>query len=97
MSELGRNIISKFIKENENKETRLKQKEDEIENYRHSKPTIQYNTWKNSYNIISEFSKFPGDKVHSFRHEKKDNNYIQGPLKIPKKIGDFFEKTIKLI
>jgi hypothetical protein len=97
MSELGRNIISKFIKENEKKQTILKQKEDEIENYRHSKPSVQYNPWKSSNHVITEFSKFPGDKIHSFKEEKKDDNYLQGPFKIPKKTGDFFEKSIKLI
>jgi hypothetical protein len=97
LSDLGRNIISKFIEENTKKEETLKKKEHDLEVYKHSKKTIEYNPWKNSCHIIEEFSRPPGDKVVSYRKEHKRKFLIQEPFKRPKKDGEYFEKKVKLI
>ena len=44
----------------------MKEKEEYIYNYCHSKPFIYYNPWKFSNHIINEFNRSPADKIHSF-------------------------------
>jgi hypothetical protein len=97
LSELGRSIVSKFVKENQEKESQLKKKEEDIVAYKYSKPPPKYNPWKFSNHIINEFSTPTGDKIHSFKTEPKRKFLIQEPFKIPKRTGDNFEKSVKLI
>jgi hypothetical protein len=97
LSELGHSIISKFVKDNQEKESTLKKKEEEIVKYKYSKPEPKYNPWKFSNHIIKEFSIPSGDKIHSFKTEPKRKFLIQEPFRIPKSTGDNFEKSVKLI
>jgi hypothetical protein len=97
LSELGRNIVSKFMKENQEKESQLKKKEEEIVTHKYSKPDPKFNPWKFSNHIIAEFSKPTVDKIHSFKTEPKKKKLIQEPFKIPKRTGNFFETSVKLI
>ena len=97
LSELGQSIISKFVKDNQEKELKLKKKGEEIISYKYSKPTPKYNPWKFSNHIIKEFSTPTGDKIHSFKTEQKRKFLIQEPFRIPKSIGENFEKSVKLI
>lgn len=94
---LGQSIMTKFVKQNSDLERRMKETEKNIWDYNHSKPPLDLNKWKSSNHIITEFSVPPGDKVHSFRVEKKKQFLIQEPYRIPKKDGDYFEPRIKII
>ena len=90
LSTYGDKLIKKFIKENNNREKTLRKKEEELWEYRHSKPPLNINPWKPANHVITEFSVPPGDKIHSFRVEKKKPFLIQEPFRIPKKDGDYF-------
>lgn len=91
----GKRIISKFMNDNEDKEKIIKEKEDFIYKYIHSKPPLEYNTWKFSNHIIKEFSRCPADKVHSFAAEIKPKpSYLAKPFRRPKEYGDYFDKNI---
>ncbi len=97
MGNLGRSIIEKFVSDNKIRETKLLSKEEEIEKFRVSKPTPQFNPWKFSNHIIEEFSKFPADKIHSYKKYPKEKFLITEPFRIPKKEGDYFESKLKII
>ena len=90
LSAYGDKLIQKFIKENAHRERTLRKKEDELWEYRHSKPPLSINPWKPANHVITEFSVPPGDKIHSFRVEKKKPYLIKEPFRIPKKDGDYF-------
>ena len=78
---------------NDNKEKNLKEKDDYIYKYLHSKPSIVFNSWKYSNNIIKEFSRCPSDKVHSFAlNIQPKPNYLAEPFRRPKIYGDYFNK-----
>lgn len=85
------------MKENKQKETLLKEKEEEVYKYKHSRPPLNLNTWKFSNHVIEEFSAPPGDKTHLFRKEKKPTYLINEPFRRPKRDGDHFQKGVKLI
>jgi hypothetical protein len=97
LSKLGKKIISSFVKDNEFREKLIKEKEEEMYKYKHSKPPVQLNSWKCSSHIIEEFSRPPGDKIHSFKKEKKKKFLNNNAFKVPKKEGEYFEKEVKLI
>lgn len=97
LGSLGRNIIDKFTNQNSDLERRMRETEKSIWEYRHSKPPLDLNKWKWSNHLINEFSVSPGDKIHSFRVEKKKPFLIQEPYRIPKKEGDYFEPRVKLV
>ena len=44
----------------------MKEKDEYIYKYYHSKPYYERNQWKFSNNIIKEFSRPPADKIHIF-------------------------------
>ena len=91
LSSLGQKMINKFKRENSMREKIMKTKEEELWEYRHSKPPLCLNPWKPANHVITEFSILPADKVHSFIVEKKNNNFlVQEPFRIPKKDGDYF-------
>jgi len=91
----GKRIIGKYIKDNEKREKILKEKDDYIFKYLHSKPPVEYNTWKYSNHIIKEFSRPPVDKVHSFAADIKPTpKYMTKPFRRPKENGDYFDKNI---
>ena len=97
LSEIGRSIITRFVKENEIRENKLKEKEEEYFEYKHSKAQVNYNPWKCSNHIIEEFSRPPGDKVVSYKKEPKKKFLIDKPFLRPKRDGDYFEKGVKII
>ena len=89
----GKKIISKNIKDNDQKEKMTKEKEDFIYKYFHSKPPVEYNPWKFSNHIIKEFCKTPVDNVHSFSHKMEPKpKYMVKPFRRPKENGDYFEQ-----
>ena len=90
LSVAGQKIIDKFVKDNTKNEEKMREREKEIWEYKHSKPEIQYNPWKPSNHIITEFSVPPGDKIHSFRVEPKRKFLIQEPYLVNKRDGDYF-------
>ena len=95
LGKLGKKIISYYIKDNEEKEKIMNQKDDYIYKYFHSKPYIEYNKWKFSNHIINEFSRSPSDKIHSFSSEIKEKpKYLAKPFRRPKIYGDYLDKNI---
>lgn len=96
LSSAGAKIIGSFIKDNENIEQKMRDKEKEIYKYRHSKPPMDINPWKCSNHIITEFSISPGDKVVSFKKEPRKKFLITEPYRIPRKDPDYFEEFKRL-
>ena len=91
VSSLGQKMINRFKRENSMREKIMKTKEEELWEYRHSKPPLCLNPWKPANHVITEFSILPADKVHSFIVENKNKNFlVQEPFRIPKKDGDYF-------
>jgi hypothetical protein len=89
---LGRNIIEKFITENKTMEKLLTQKEEDLYNFKRTKPELTLNSWKFNNHYSKELGKFKIDDVYFFKKEPKPNYLIKTPFKIPKKDGDYFEK-----
>ena len=89
LSKYGDSLLNKFITQNTKRETSLRQKEKDLWDYLHSKPPLKLNKWKPSNHIITEFSIPPVDYAHLFRVTKR-KPFLQGPLRIPKKEGDYF-------
>ena len=91
LSSFGQKKINRFKRENSMREKIMKTKEEELLEYRHSKPSLCLNPWKPANHVITEFSILPADKVHSFRVETKKKDFlVQEPFRIPKKDGDYF-------
>ena len=80
LSSLGQKMINKFKRENSMREKIMKTKEEELLEYRHSKPPLCLNPWKPANHVITEFSILPADKVHSFIVEKKNKNFSSRTL-----------------
>ena len=92
---MGKRIILKFIKDNEEKDKIIEEKKDFINKYFNSKPPGNYNPWKFSNHIIKEFCKTPVDKVYSFSHMMEPKpNYMTKPFRRPKVNGDYFDNNI---
>ena len=86
------------MKDNEEKERIMKEKNDFIYKYYHSKPPLECNSWKFSNHIIKEFSVFPGDKVYSFAKPMDPQpKYMTKPFRRPKIYGDYFDKNVFFI
>lgn len=92
LSELGKNIITRFIKENQEQERLLKEKEEDLENYRKSKHELDLNKWKYNDHHGKEFEKMKIDEVYYFKKDPKPKYFIKDPFKIPKRDGDYFER-----
>jgi len=86
------NIINNFINDNKKKEELIKQKEQDIENYKKSRPSPVLNKWKFNDFYSKEFEKLKVDDAYYFKQDPKPNYFIKQPFKIPKKDGDYFEK-----
>src|SRR4051812_38722821 len=89
LSNLGNDIINKFVEDNSRKETFIKQREEEIDKYRKSKPEPYINPWKYANHTIGEFSTPQADQVHSFKQEKKKKFLIQQPFYRPSDYGKY--------
>ena len=73
----------------------MKEKEDFIYKYYHSKPYFEYNPWKFNNNYIKEFSRPSSDKIHIFSSEIKEKpKYMTKPFRRPKIYSDYFDKNI---
>ena len=95
LGKTGKKLISKYMEDNEKNEKIFKEKEDFINKYYLSKPSLEYNTWKFSNHIIKEFSRPSIDKIHSFAKEIKPNpKYMAKPFRRPKDNGDYFDKNL---
>ena len=88
LSKYGDSLLTKFITQNAKRENSLRQKEKDLWEYLHSKPPLNLKQGKPSNHIKTEFSIPPQDYAHSFRVTKK-KPFLQGPLRIPKKDGDY--------
>ena len=73
----------------------MKEKDEYIYKYYHSKPYYERNQRKFSNNIIKEFSRPPADKIHIFSVETKAQpKYMTKPFRRPKIYGDYFDKNL---
>ena len=95
LGKMGKRIILKYIKNNEEKEKIIEEKKDYIYKYLHSKPPVKYNPWKFSNHVIEEFCRTPVDKVYSFSHLMEPTpKYMTKPFRRPKIYGDYFDNNI---
>ena len=95
LGKLGKKIISYYIKDNDKNEKKMKEKDEYLYNYYHSKPVFDVNPWKYSNHIIKEFSRPPIDKIHSFSSiVRVKPKYEVKPFKRPKIYGDYFDKNV---
>ena len=91
----GKRIFLKSLKDIEEREKIIKEKENFIYNYYHSRQPVKINPWKFSNHIIKEFSISPVDKVHSFSHPMEPKpKYLNSPFRRPKENGDYFNRII---
>ena len=73
----------------------MKEKDDYIYKYYHSKPYYEINHWKFSTHIIKEFSRPSADKIHAFSAEiKVKPKYMAKPFRRPKIYSDYFDKNL---
>ena len=94
----GKKLIKVFINENDKREQKSKNDEEKLYIYKHSKPPIQYNSWKFSNHVIEEFSRPKADEVHGFREKIKTKyQYTAHPFRRPKEEGDYFDKHIGIL
>ena len=95
LGKIGKRIISYYIKNNNKNEKIMREKDDFLYNYYHSKPFFGFNPWKFSNHIIKEFSIFPIDKIHSYSLDvKKKPKYMVKPFRRPKIYSDYFDKNV---
>ena len=95
LGKLGKKIISYYIKDNDEKEKIMKEKDEYIYKYYHSKPVFEKNPWKYNDYSIKEFSRPPIDKIHIFSLEIKEKpKYIVKPFRRPKIYSDYFDKNL---
>lgn len=92
LTELGKTIINKFINNNNSKIAESIKIDDQIYQYKHSKPPVELNTWKTIHQIGDYFSTPKADEVHSFKISLKEKFKNQNPFKRPKIYGEYFNK-----
>lgn len=98
LSPSGKKLIDEFIIEHKNKEDKLKNEEEKLYIYKHSKPPVEYNKWKFSNHVIEEFSKPHIDKEYVFNKPVKPKyQYTVDPFRRPKDQGDYFDKHIGIL
>ena len=82
LSPLGRNIMEKFVKDNDKKEKELRLKDIEYNEYLHSKKKGTENVWK-CPKAHGEFFSVPnGDVVTSYKKDKRPKRLIDIPFRI---------------
>jgi hypothetical protein len=98
LSPSGKKLIKIFINENDKIEKKKRDDEEKLYIYKHSKPPIQYNSWKFSNHIIEEFSRPKADEIYGFREKIKTKyQYNAEPFRRPKEKGDYFDKNIGIL
>ena len=87
----GEKSIKTFKKQNSKREKILRDKEELLWKYKHSKPPIFINPWKATNHENEYFNFVPFDKVYSFNVEKKQKNLLHSfPFLPQRKIVDYF-------
>lgn len=95
LGKIGKRIISYYTKDNDKKEKIMKEKDDYLYKYYHSKPIFESNPWKSSFHSIKEFSRPEIDKIYSHSIDLKSKpKYMTKPFRRPKIYGDYFDKKI---
>jgi hypothetical protein len=95
LGKIGKRIISYYIKNNNKNVKIMREKDDFLYNYYHSKPFFGFNPWKFSNHIIKEFSRVPIDKINSYSLEVKTKpKYMVKPFRRPKIYSDYFDKNV---
>ena len=89
---MGKDIIGKFIDDNQHRERLLLQKEEDMYQYKRGKHELELNKWKFNNYHTRELEKFKIDDVYFFKKDAKPNYLIKNAFKIPKRDGDYFEK-----
>ena len=98
LSPSGKKLIKIFINENDKIEKKKRDDEEKLYIYKHSKPPIQYNSWKFSNHIIEEFSRPKADEIYGFRKKIKTKyQYNAEPFRRRKEKGDYFDKNIGIL
>ena len=98
LSPSGKKLLKVFINEYDKGEKKKRDDEQKLYIYKHSKPPIQYNSWKFSNHIIEEFSRPKADEIHGFREKIKTKYpYNAEPFRRPKEVGDYFDKNIGIL
>lgn len=95
LGNLGRKIISYYIKDNDKKEKIMREKDEYLYKYYHSKPFYEKNPWNFSNNTIKEFSKSPTDIINAYSLDIKEKpKYLVKPFRRPKIYSDYFDKNV---
>ena len=93
LGDYGEKLIETFKKQNSKREKILREKEELVWKYKHSKPPIFINPWKATNHQNEYFNFVPCDKVYSFKVEKKQKNLLHSSPFLPqRRIGDYFYK-----
>lgn len=85
-------LINTFIRQNIDNYASNKKLEEEVYNYKHSKPPIELNNWKYSKEIGDYFSTPKIDKVYAFKIPLKSEFKNKKPFLVTKQHGDYFNK-----
>ena len=94
----GKKLMKVFINENDKREQKMKDDEEKLYIYKHSKPPIQFNSWKFSNHVIEEFNRPKADEIHGFREKEKTKyKFTVDPFRRPKEKGDYFDKHIGIL
>ncbi len=95
----GEILIETFKKQNSKREKILRDKEELLWKYKHSKPPIFINPWKATNHQNEYFNFVPFDKVYSFNVEKKQKNLLHSSPFFPQRklVIIFIIDQIKLL
>lgn len=94
----GKKMIRTFIGQYVKTEQKIRDDEEKLFKYKHSKPPLKLNQWKYSNHIIKEFSRPKIDEVYSPRDEIKPKyQYTVEPFRRPGDYGDYFDKHIGIL
>jgi hypothetical protein len=98
LAPFGKKLIKIFINENDKREQKMKNDEEQLYIYKHSKPPLNLNSWRFSNHIIEEFSRPKADEIYGFREKIKTKyQYNAEPFRRPKEKGDYFDKNIGIL
>ena len=94
----GKKMIRTFIGQYVKTEQKIRDDEEKLFKYKHSKPPLKLNQWKYSNHIIKEFSRPKIDEIYTPRDEIKPKyQYTVEPFRRPGDNGDYFDKHIGIL
>jgi len=94
----GKKMIRTFIGQYAKTEQKIRDDEEKLFKYKHSKPPLKLNQWKYSNHIIKEFSRPKIDEIYTPRDEIKPKyQYTVEPFRRPGDYGDYFDKHIGIL